>query len=252
MRHRSFLILFVYFLSIGSSIAEEKALPFELLGQNVQDILPQFRESMSDADGYWFVIDKDRCYLRLLVEGEDFTVSAIYISDPCYSTEENIRVGASFSQVRAAYPDAEFRAGQEGAATGVYDLVIQDGQIAFWFDAYAIRQRINEGEKIGTEHAMVQKMKLTLIHIRGERDKGKGTGVKTDPDSFYYDVIGSYYGRMEVMIDGLNSEQVADVLYQSGNFNRVSSYTDGRRSARADYLEEGAQGRFIDWIWQGY
>ena len=58
-------------------------------------------------------------------------------------------------------------------------------------------------------------------------------------------------GAIDVKISDFNSEQVADALHRSGNFNRVSSYTDGRTSAHADYRSRGNQGRFVDWIWQG-
>ncbi len=270
MRYRILFILSVYLLGIDASIGEEKGLPFELLGQEWKEIRPQLIAYSDDGDfldeiynGKWdsrvVIIDKDRCYLTL--NTADSTISAIYIQDSCYSTGENIRVGDSFSQVRSAYPDAKFRAGQEGVVAGVYDLVIKDGKIAFWFDAHAIRQRISEGERIEMDHAMVQKMKLSLIHIRGPRDIGTGTkggtakgrSSLTDADRLgsFWDPH-TYYGGIDVMINGLNSEQAADALYKSGHFNRVSSFTDGRTSAHADNNIFGHQGRFIDWIWQGY
>ena len=59
-------------------------------------------------------------------------------------------------------------------------------------------------------------------------------------------------GAIDVRISGFNSEQVADAFYDSGNFNRVSSYTDGRTSAHVDYRSTGNQGRFVDWVWQEY
>ncbi len=174
MRHRSFYILFVYFLVISPSIAEDKALPFELLGKELKDIRPQLRSVTFDPifDDYgtmyrrWFVIDKDRCYLTLGTV--DDTISVMYIKDPCYSTRKNIRVGDSFSKVRAAYPDAKFRAGQDGAAMGVYDLITNDGKIAFWFNGYEIRQMIEEGQQIEVEDEIVQKLELSLMKIGTE------------------------------------------------------------------------------------
>ena len=58
-------------------------------------------------------------------------------------------------------------------------------------------------------------------------------------------------GAIDVRIRGFNSEQTADALHRSGNFNRVSSYIDGRSSAHADYRSISNQGRFVNWIWQG-
>ncbi len=237
MRHRSFCILFVYFLVISPSIAEDKALPFDLLGKELKDLPPQYDVfSFSDStltDRRWiqFVIDKDRCYLTLRMttraNWEDMsnkTISEIYIHDPCYSTRKNIRVGDSFSKVRAAYPDAKFIAGQYSLARGIYDLITNDGKIAFWFDDHEIWQMIYEGEmEIEDE---IKKMELLFMRIRIEPHM----------------VIGK--------MDGLNSEQVADALYQSGRFNRVSSYTDGRSSPHADDQDWGRQGRFIDWTGQ--
>ncbi len=174
MRHRSFCILFVYFLVIGPSIAEDKALPFELLGKELKDIRSQFRSVTYDPDfededyndkmdQRWFVIDKDRCYLTL--NTADDTISEIYIEDPCYSTRKNIRVGDSFLKIRAAYPDAKLRAGQDGAARGDYDLITNDGKIAFWIKSHEIWQMIREGQQIEVEDEIVQKLELSLMKL---------------------------------------------------------------------------------------
>ena len=58
-------------------------------------------------------------------------------------------------------------------------------------------------------------------------------------------------GAIDVRIRGFNSEEVANALFESGRFNRVSSYTDGRSSAHADYRQWGSQGRFQDWRVRG-
>ena len=55
------------------------------------------------------------------------------------------------------------------------------------------------------------------------------------------------HGAIDVRVEGLSSEQVADAFHRSGRFNRVSSYSDGRTSAHADYNPHGPQGRFRDW-----
>ncbi len=179
MRHRSFFILFVYFLGIGTSMAEDKALPFDLLGKEFKDIRSQFRLVINydfvSTDGYfrerqkyqrWFVVDKDRCYLFLeVIYG---TISEINIQDPCYSTRENIRIGDSFSEVRAAYSDAEFIHDQDSVTKGFYSLMTSDDKTGFWFDDHEIRQMIDEGQKIEVEDEIVQKMKLWLIRTRIE------------------------------------------------------------------------------------
>ena len=78
-------------------------------------------------------------------------------------------MGDTFSQVRAAYPDAEFSAGQEGVASGNYDLFIQDEQqdrrMAFWFRDHATSRMIRKGQKIEVEDEIVQQMKLWIIYV---------------------------------------------------------------------------------------
>ena len=60
---------------------------------------------------------------------------------------------------------------------------------------------------------------------------------------------------IDVYIEGYTTEQTAEALYRSGNFNRVSSYTGRyskkrRNTAHADYKPTGNQGLFEDWVHQ--
>ena len=170
-------MLFACSFGIGVSAyaCDQKAnLPTDLLGRELNQIRQKFISITYDGDFYdefdndktderWLVIDEDRRYVTL--HTVDGVVSEMLVSDKLYSTQENIRVGDLFSKVYSAYPDISFRAGKKGVATGIYDLVTKDRKITFWFDTSEIRKRINEGEKITFGDEIVQKMKVTLIHI---------------------------------------------------------------------------------------
>ena len=175
MTRRVLFILFACFSSISVWACNQSDFPTNLLGEELNQIRQQFISVTYDGDFFdefdndktderWLVIDENRHYVTL--HTVDGFISEVFISDNLYSTQKNIRVGDSFSKVYSAYPSVSFRVDKDVIASGIYDVVTEDQKITFWFDASEIRKMINEGKRVNLSDKIVQKMELSLIHIK--------------------------------------------------------------------------------------
>ena len=174
--HRKLALLAVL-LSVNTWACDRtKTLPLELLGKEFNKISHDFISITTDGgfvdefgeregdDSRALVIDKDRHYFTVHTRND--IIISIYIEDNCIVTSKNVRVGDSFSIVRAAYPDATYRMNLGGPAAGEYDLVTNDGQVEFWFNEREIKDMIWSDQNVEISDEIVQKLKVWVIHLQ--------------------------------------------------------------------------------------
>lgn len=169
------LCLAPFLLSAATALAgENSSPPYGYLGMPLAELRSEVLSVTYDGDFFdeyyngkvderWLVIDKDRRFLTL--HTADKFITGIFISDDAYVTERNIRVGDTLSEVRTAYPHARFRAGTDGVASGIYDLVTEQPRIFFWFDSREVRERIVAGNAVDINDEIVQQLRLSTMHI---------------------------------------------------------------------------------------
>lgn len=92
---------------------------------------------------------------------------------------------------------------------------------------------------------------VTMKQVRHVLDVSEKIGKQVQIVSGYRQASSGHrlYDVIDVYIKGYTTEQTAKVFYESGNFNRVSSYSK-LNAAHADYKPAGNQGLFKDWVHQ--
>lgn len=161
-----------------SAACQSATFPHELIGKRLSEVRGEFLQVAPDGDfedeidngitdARWVVIDTSRRYLTL--HTHDGVISELLVKDPLFVTGEGIRVGSTFAEVRQAYPDSYFRAGETGASSGILDLVSTSERYEFWFDGTLVRRALAEGGEVRVDSDIVQNLPVWLIRVRPGR-----------------------------------------------------------------------------------